>query len=484
DAAASLWERVSRPLRLSIAARVAAIALFSAIILFFAGLAANALFNREIIRLLVDPQLSNMIDDVLELAQPSSDGNAIDVAQGYDSRFTQLGSGYYFQIARIDDGFHILRESQSLADVRLTLTPEQRTDLTAPGPDGFPVLRYVDVPDGPDNWRVRVAGRVTSFEGIPGRYLFITAIAPIPTLRGATDLLAWAIIGFVTICALMVVVVTLLQLQFGMAPLRVLRRDVAAVRKGQAERLEGEYAAEVAPLANELNALLQHNREVVERARRHVGNLAHALKTPIAVLRNAAAEGGVESNVLKSSVAEMESFVERQLRRARVAARAEARAGVEAGALGYRTPVKQNIEDLIFMMEQKYEHEKALDIELVAEMDVTFRGEREDLLEMAANLIDNACKYGKSRIVITVVPPPAPGELMEIVVEDDGPGLTDAQIAVVLERGARLDEAASGQGLGLSILKEAVELYAGELKFERSEALGGLKARLLLPATD
>src|SRR5262249_52724882 len=157
------------------------------------------------------------------------------------------------------------------------------------------------------------------------------------------------------------------------------------------------YPAELQPVGNELNALLDHNREVVERARRHVGNLAHALKTPIAVLKNATADHDADESVLKQSINEMETFVERQLRRARVAARAEAKAGVQAATVGYRTPVKQNLEDLVFMMEQKYDHQKAIDISLEADKDATFRGEREDLLEMAANLIDNSCKYGRSQ---------------------------------------------------------------------------------------
>jgi signal transduction histidine kinase len=135
------------------------------------------------------------------------------------------------------------------------------------------------------------------------------------------------------------------------------------------------------------------------------------------------------------------------------------------------------------MMEQKYDPIKAIDVRLEPGPDATFRGEREDLLEMAANLVDNACKYGTSEVVVHVLPPASPGGLLEIVVEDDGPGLTDEQVAIVLKRGERLDEAAPGQGLGLSILTEAVELYAGALHFERS-ALGGLKARLRLPATD
>jgi signal transduction histidine kinase len=224
--------------------------------------------------------------------------------------------------------------------------------------------------------------------------------------------------------------------------------------------------------------LLDHNREVVERARRHVGNLAHALKTPIAVLKNAAAAGEQDA-VLKQSIDEMEGFVERQLRRARVAARADA----QAPTIAYRTPVLRNLTDLVFMMEQRYDATKAMDIAIEAEGDVTFRGEREDLLEMAANLIDNACKYGRSQVIVRLLPSFASNGLFEIVVEDDGPGLSDVEIAHAMERGARLDEAAPGQGLGLSILKETVELYAGELLFERGD-LGGLKVRLRLPATD
>ena len=163
-----------------------------------------------------------------------------------------------------------------------------------------------------------------------------------------------------------------------------------------------------------------------------------------------------------------------------IPARAEASAGA---TIAYRTPVLQNLEDLVFMMEQKYDSTKAMDISIEAETDVTFRGEREDLLEMAANLIDNACKYGASQVIVRLLPAFDSKGLFEIVVEDDGPGLSDAEIARAMERGARLDEAAPGQGLGLSILKETVELYAGELIFERGQ-LGGLKARLRLPATD
>jgi signal transduction histidine kinase len=281
------------------------------------------------------------------------------------------------------------------------------------------------------------------------------------------------------VCAAVVVLGAIVQAWAGIAPIFRLSADVADVRRGQSDRLAGPYPEELARLADELNALVNHNREVVERARRHVGNLAHALKTPIAVLRNAAAKGDANGAVAPA-VEEMERFVERQLRRARVAARAEAAAGPQAPTIAYRTPVAANVADLIFMMEQKYD-QKAMDIALVAGPDPTFRGEREDLLEMCANLIDNACKYGRSQVRVSLAAP-QPGRL-EIIVEDDGPGLDDAQLAAAMQRGARLDEAAPGQGLGLSILAETVALYEGGLAFGRSE-LGGLRAVLSLPATD
>jgi signal transduction histidine kinase len=325
---------------------------------------------------------------------------------------------------------------------------------------------------------VRIIARVERVPDLEGRFLFVAGVATEAIVAPAANLVGLAFAVFVAFCALMVAAVTVLQVRIGLEPLHELERDIAGVRRGDHDRLEGDYPAELKPVTQELNALVDHNREVVERARRHVGNLAHALKTPIAVLKNAAADGSQDS-VVKQSIEEMEGFVERQLRRARVAARADA----QAPTIVQRTPVLKNLEDLVFMMEQKYDSQKAMDISLEAEADVTFRGEREDLLEMAANLIDNACKYGKSQVVVRLLPSFESNGLFEIVVEDDGPGLADAELALAMERGARLDEAAPGQGLGLSILKETVELYAGELVFERGE-LGGLKASLRLPATD
>lgn len=466
--------------RRSLAARLLTIALVSVISLVAMGWIAHAQFNRQLLRLLIDPEIESVANNLIGNAGPGLAGELALQDLPYDPRYLQPLSGRYFQIARIqDDGsLDVQVISPSLFDVTIALDPKIQAQLLSPDAPLGP--RFIDVP-GPDNEPLRIVARVEQIPQLEGRFLFLVGVAPRAILAPAANLVGIAFAVFLAFCALMVTAVTVLQIRVGLEPLHELQRDIASVRRGDTERLMGDYPAEIKPVTQELNALVEHNREVVERARRHVGNLAHALKTPIAVLKNAAADGKTEdNNILRQSIEEMEGFVERQLRRARVAARAEARAGA---TIAYRTPVLQNLEDLVFMMEQKYDHIKAIDISIEAEGDVTFRGEREDLLEMVANLIDNACKYGRSQVVVRLLPPFDSNGLMEIVVEDDGPGLSDAELARAMARGARLDEAAPGQGLGLSILKETVDLYAGELLFERGE-LGGLKARLRLPATD
>jgi signal transduction histidine kinase len=468
-------------IRRSMAARLLTIAAVSVLGLMAMGWIAHAQFNAQLQRLLIDPEIESVADNLIGNAGPGLRGEVVLRDLPYDPRYLEPLSGRYFQIAHFgEDGrLQIQVISPSLFDVAMTLPADVQAELREAQPGDR--ARFYTI-QGPDRNLVRVITRVERIPELDGKYLFVVGVAIEAMVAPAANLVGWAFAIFVIFCAGMVAAVTVLQVRIGLEPLHELQRDIAGVRRGDRDRLEGDYPAELKPVTQELNALVEHNREVVERARRHVGNLAHALKTPIAVLKNAAADGS-QGAVLKQSVEEMEGFVERQLRRARVAARAEARAGAQAPTIAYRTPVRQNLEDLVFMIEQRYDAIKAMDISLEAESDVTFRGEREDLLEMAANLIDNACKYGKSQVIVRLLPSFESNGLFEIVVEDDGPGLTDAELTRAMERGARLDEAAPGQGLGLSILKETVDLYAGELVFERGQ-LGGVKARLRLPATD
>ncbi|MCC6789530.1 MAG: sensor histidine kinase [Hyphomonadaceae bacterium] len=477
-APAAIFGRFRALIRRSLAARLLTVAIISVVGLILMGLIAQAQFNARIIRLAVDPEIESVADDLIGNSGPGLNNELVLRDLPFDPRYLQPLSGRYFQVVLIRDDGSLQTQtiSPSLVDAEIQIPTEVQRAIAATRAGG--PARFFTI-DGPDGGDFRIIARVEHIPDVQGRYAFIVGVATSSIIAPAANVVGWAFAVFVAFCALMVMAVTALQVRVGLEPLHELQRDIAAVRRGDAERLQGEYPAEIQPVTEELNALVDHNREVVERARRHVGNLAHALKTPIAVLKNAAA-GGAEDAVLKQSIEEMEGFVERQLRRARVAARAEASAGA---TIAYRTPVLKNLEDLVFMMEQRYDSTKAMDISIEAEGDVTFRGEREDLLEMAANLIDNACKYGKSQVIVRLLPAFDSKGLFEIVVEDDGPGLSDAEIARAMERGARLDEAAPGQGLGLSILQETVELYAGELLFERGQ-LGGLKARLRLPSTD
>jgi signal transduction histidine kinase len=247
-----------------------------------------------------------------------------------------------------------------------------------------------------------------------------------------------------------------------------MQREVAEVRVGARARLSETVPSELQPLARELNGLLDHNREVVERQRTHVGNLAHALKTPISVmLAEARGQPGVLADVVERQAASMQQQVEYHLRRARAAAR--------AATSGERTPVAEVLDELSRMLERAF---PGGEIEWDADDDLYFAGERQDLQEMAGNLIENACKWRKRRVRVTAEP--GTSGRIGIAVEDDGPGLPADARDAALRRGQRLDESTPGSGLGLSIVADLVNAYGGKILLEDSR-LGGLRVDLDLP---
>ncbi|MGZ8364519.1 MAG: ATP-binding protein, partial [Caulobacteraceae bacterium] len=263
----------------------------------------------------------------------------------------------------------------------------------------------------------------------------------------------------------------IIQVRVGLHPLFELRREVMAVRKGRAEAVEGVYPSELAPLAAEMNALVAHNVEVVERQRTHVGNLAHALKTPLSVmLEEARRTPGPLSDLVIRQAEVMHSQVDHHLRRARSAARSQ--------GSRERTPVEPVLDELGRTLERIH-RVKGVEIDWRADTGLAFQGERQDLLEMAGNLMDNACKWSKGRVraEATLVH----GNRLCLVVEDDGPGLSAEEREQVIKRGARLDETAPGSGLGLSIVDELARAYGGKLMLGASD-WGGLKSELDLPA--
>jgi signal transduction histidine kinase len=283
-----------------------------------------------------------------------------------------------------------------------------------------------------------------------------------------------AISAIFALLTLALLVTTALQVRFGLAPLARISQSLAAIRSGRAERLEGEFPVEIAPLARETNALLDANREIVERARTHVGNLAHALKTPLSVIFNEAAARGDDSFAAKviEQTNIMRDQIAHHLERARLAARLK--------VVGSVTEVVPVVTALTRTMEKIYQP-RGIAIDFHAPAQVRFRGERQDLEEMVGNLVDNACKWAQLRVSVEVVPDAAVRPMVRIVVDDDGPGLSPGQRDQVARRGRRLDETKPGSGLGLSIVVELSTLYGGSVSLSTAP-IGGLRAELVLPA--
>ncbi|HJW80010.1 MAG TPA: ATP-binding protein, partial [Beijerinckiaceae bacterium] len=265
----------------------------------------------------------------------------------------------------------------------------------------------------------------------------------------------------------------LFQIRFGLQPLLKLRGALAAIRRGEAERIPGAYPRDIAPLAQELNLLLDTNREIPDRARTQVGNLAHALKTPLSVIINEVEHAPENLAVkIREQAAAMGEQINYHLDRARAAAL--------AGTLGVITEVEPVIAGLARTFTKIYRN-RDLAIDVTAPSGVRFRGERQDFEEMVGNLVDNACKWAAHRVAIDIGVIQEDGRSrLRVAVEDDGPGLPEAAIHDMLKRGRRLDETKPGSGLGLSIVADLAALYRGSLRLEKA-ALGGLRATLDLP---
>jgi signal transduction histidine kinase len=260
------------------------------------------------------------------------------------------------------------------------------------------------------------------------------------------------------------------QVRFGLAPLQRLRRAVTEVRAGAAVRLPESFPGEVQPVVSELNALLDSHAALLERARSQAGNLAHALKNPLTVIRNQAqALPEPHGTVVREEAEAMDRQIEWHLARARAAG--------AYGVLGARTSVVDVARDLRFSLERLH-RDRALRIELGDVDGLVFQGDPQDLEEMLGNLMDNACKWARGRVRVAGS---RRGDRLWLAVEDDGPGIAGDKIEAALARGRRLDEATAGTGLGLGIVRDLAELYRGSLDLGRSD-LGGLRAILELPA--
>ncbi len=389
-----------------------------------------------------------------------------------DPRYQRALSGKYWLIGNVEDGSEgadivPILSSRSLYGASLPIKRTEISELAAQ--DQAPVRFTTTGPDIDAGETLRVVARQVILPQMDTPVIVLAAADRAPVVRSTRNFIMTA----VTLLAGLTVGLTLAvyaQVRLGLKPLFELGRRIAEVREGQAVAVEGVYPPEIAPLAKELNSLIKHNKSVVERAQTHVGNLAHALKTPIAVLRNEAASADTTpSDIVARQTETMAEQVDHHLRRARAAARGQ--------AIGVRTEMDPVIDGLVRTLPRIY-RDKDLTIDRTGETKLVFRGHPRDFEDMVGNLMDNAAKWTKDRIDVNVKM--HDDGFCTIYISDNGPGLTDEEGKIAIQRGARLDEATPGSGLGLSIVDDLANAYKGVFTLSRSD-YGGLKAELRLP---
>jgi signal transduction histidine kinase len=380
-----------------------------------------------------------------------------------DLRFSEPNSGWYWSVLPASEGVTGERHSSSMtqavpspsvAEVPFNMAFQRTYTTEGLAGETLQVFESEFVLD-PKNHaaRFRVMGNETELEAEIAAFQ-----------RRLLTYLSLFGVGMISINAIAIL--------FGLQPLRRVRDALAMVREGTAQRLTGYFPVEIEPLANETNALIENNRRIVERSRTQVGNLAHSLKTPLAVLINEGrAMGGAKGQLIAEQAASMQSQVKHYLQRARVAAQRD--------SVVYRTPVNPLVGRMARVM-QKLNPGTTLSLSLPDE-DIVFAGEREDLEELLGNLLENAMKWARSIVMVSLVRKPGANDadLFEIGIEDDGPGIPEEKAREALKRGSRLDETKPGTGLGLAIVADLVNEYGGALALERS-SLGGLKATVRL----
>ena len=425
-----------------------------AALLLIGGFALDRVLSRSIIDSF-DNQLVFVLNSMVGSSEIGPVGEIKFNRPPADQRFIQPYSGLYFQISGPGaDTF----PSRSLWDRRLRVSDDHR--------DVKPHLydsnefgrteplriaeRDVQLPGSDVWWRYQVAQSRETLDKQIHHYRLI---------------LFWSFLAL----GVGLLVLATLQTFYGLWPLRRVRQEVASIRSGEKTRISQDFPTEIRPMTEEINQLLEHNEAQAEEARRHAGNLAHALKTPLTVITNAATARAPDlADTVCREALVMRRQVDHHLARARAIGR---RASAHA-----RARVWESLEAVQRAVDRLYEN---VTVDIAGDHQSQVRVERQDLDEMIGNLVENAAKYGGGRVFVTAE---QRGASVDILVEDDGPGIPEKQREALFQRGARLDTDKPGTGLGLAIVRDVAEIYGGKVTLEESEDLGGLLARLTLPA--
>lgn len=417
----------------------------------------TALFDLHL-RRGVDADLIDQLDDLAAGLEVAQDGTVTLAHEPELPKYDRQLSGQYWQIEAA--GQQPIR-SRSLWDARLS-------EALAGVPLGEIKLRD---DKGPRSERLRLAQRTLQFQAPDATVTFSVAADLAPALAAAREfsrILAatLAVLGIGLVSALVV------QVRVGLRPLDGIKAALASIRSGANQHLPDDVPTEIAPLAEELNALLDHHRTLIDRARARAGDLAHALKTPLAVLRNEVENEEVPDRALAlEQITTMTDAVQHHLARARAAGGPR--------LLGVRADAGHAIEALARTLPKMSDRDLQVDVALDGQP-LWFAGEAQDFSELIGNLLDNACKWAAGRVRIAAS---RIGDRLKVEIGDDGPGIAVDQHEIALKRGGRLDERKPGSGLGLTIALDLATLYGGKLALGQS-ALGGLKVEVDLPAAE
>jgi signal transduction histidine kinase len=427
-------------------------------LLLIGGFALDRVLSRSIVDSF-DNQLAFVLNSMIASSEIGPDGEVRFNRPPADQRFVEPYSGLYFQISGA--GAETF-PSRSLWDRRLRVNgghADLRPHLY--DSDEFSTAGHAEP--------LRIAERDVVLPGSRVRWRFQVAQSR-ETIDDQIRTLRRTLIWSFSALGVGLLVLAALQTFYGLWPLRRVRDEVAAIRSGDKTRIGDEFPTEITPLTEEINQLLAHSEDQAEEARRHAGNLAHALKTPLTVITNAATADSpdLDATVIRESAA-MRRQIDHHLARARAIGR---RASAHARAI-----VWESLEAVERAVDRLYE---GVTVDIAGNHHAQVRVERQDLDEMLGNLVENAAKYGGGRVFVTVEPK---GGMVDIIVEDDGPGIPEERVGELFKRGARLDTTGKpGTGLGLAIVRDVAEIYGGSIHLEESEDLGGLLARLTLPS--
>ncbi len=451
---------------------IAGAAVWSLLVLAAGGFVLSGIF-RSSVQESFDDQLTFYLDGLIAAAESDSPGHVTLENRFADPRFERIFSGWYWEIEPTGPSDKTESDTAAQPEVSRSLWDQSIAPQNLTRGDNNTMWGYAR---GPQQQQLRVLTRRIELPGVtedgtqetrPFNFVVAADLAETEADVGKFDqTLYWAFAAF----SLGLIVATIIQVRVGLMPLRRVSEALGRIREGRARQLEGNFPSEIAPLAGELNGLISHSAEVVGRARAHVANLAHFLKTPLTVLANeAAASPGPLAETVSRQVTTMRRQVDHYLARARAAGALD--------VLGSRTEVAPVLQDLARVLKRMHP-DKDLSIAVTVAPGLAFLGEREDFEEMAGNLVDNACKWTHTQITLEATALDS-GRLL-LIVGDDGPGLAPEERSRAMERGERLDESVPGTGLGLAIVRDVAKLYGGSFTLDESP-MGGLEARLELP---